>query len=92
MGNRPYHGLQVLEVAAGIAGAYCGKLFADAGADVVMLEPPGGTPLRRWTLSGVPPAGPEPGALCQYLAAGKRSVLEGPAADGPDGSPMTPTW
>jgi crotonobetainyl-CoA:carnitine CoA-transferase CaiB-like acyl-CoA transferase len=87
MGNRPYHGLQVLEVAAGIAGAYCGKLFADAGADVVMLEPPGGTPLRRWTLSGVPPAGPEPGALCQYLAAGKRSVLEGPAADGPDGSP-----
>lgn len=81
--NRPYQGLQVLEIAAGIGGAYCGKLFTDAGADVVMLEPPGGSALRRWTLSGIPPAGPEPGALCQYLAAGKRSVLASGEAAGP---------
>jgi benzylsuccinate CoA-transferase BbsE subunit len=28
-------------------GNYCGKLFADLGADVVLVEPPGGTELRR---------------------------------------------
>jgi crotonobetainyl-CoA:carnitine CoA-transferase CaiB-like acyl-CoA transferase len=77
MATRPYGGLQVLEVAAGIGGGYCGKLFADAGADVVMLEPPGGSALRRWTLSGAPPPGREPGTLFQYLAGGKRSVVSG---------------
>ena len=31
----------------GPLGNYCGKLFADLGADVVLVEPPDGTPLRR---------------------------------------------
>ncbi|GAA0988413.1 CoA transferase [Acrocarpospora macrocephala] len=39
-------GLRVLEV-AGPFGGYCGKLLADLGADVVLVEPPGGTALRR---------------------------------------------
>ncbi len=39
--------LRVLELCGGLAGAYCGKLFADYGAEVIKMEPPGGDPLRR---------------------------------------------
>ena len=31
-------GIKVVELAEGIAGSYCGKLFADLGADVVKVE------------------------------------------------------
>jgi crotonobetainyl-CoA:carnitine CoA-transferase CaiB-like acyl-CoA transferase len=40
-------GLRVIELAQGVAGSYCGKLFADLGADVVKIEPATGDPLRR---------------------------------------------
>ena len=40
------HGIRVLD-ASGPAGAYCSKLFADLGADVVLVEPPAGHALRR---------------------------------------------
>jgi crotonobetainyl-CoA:carnitine CoA-transferase CaiB-like acyl-CoA transferase len=66
----PFHDLRVLELSSGIAAGYCGKLFADAGADVVKVEPPDGDPLRRRRV--LPDAGA--GALFGYLAAGKRSV------------------
>jgi crotonobetainyl-CoA:carnitine CoA-transferase CaiB-like acyl-CoA transferase len=71
----PFAGLRVLEISAGIAGSYCGKMFADAGADVVKVEPADGDPMRRWSASGaeVPPGGS--GALFGYLNAGKRSVV-----------------
>lgn len=39
-------GIRVLELANPYT-AYCGKLFADMGADVVLIEPPGGSVLRR---------------------------------------------
>ncbi|MBG9387394.1 CaiB/BaiF CoA transferase family protein [Caenimonas aquaedulcis] len=39
-------GLRVLDL-SGPMGNYTGKLFADMGADVVLVEPPGGTQLRR---------------------------------------------
>lgn len=39
-------GLRVLD-AAGPAGSYCGKLFADMGADVILVEPIAGHALRR---------------------------------------------
>jgi len=42
----PLAGLRVLEV-AGLLGDYAGKLLADCGADVVLVEPPGGTDRRR---------------------------------------------
>jgi len=38
--------LRVLEL-TGIIGQQCGKLFADMGADVVRIEPPGGAEARR---------------------------------------------
>jgi crotonobetainyl-CoA:carnitine CoA-transferase CaiB-like acyl-CoA transferase len=58
----------VLELSNGIAASYCGKMFVDAGADVVKVESPQGDSLRSWS------AGGPPGALFDYLAAGKRSV------------------
>ncbi len=39
-------GYRVLEL-ANEWGTYCGKLFADLGADVIKVEPPEGDPLRR---------------------------------------------
>jgi crotonobetainyl-CoA:carnitine CoA-transferase CaiB-like acyl-CoA transferase len=70
----PLDGLRVVEISGRIAGAYCGKLLTDAGADVVKLEPPDGDPLRRVTVTG---AALEPGRdspMFSYLNAGKRSV------------------
>jgi crotonobetainyl-CoA:carnitine CoA-transferase CaiB-like acyl-CoA transferase len=40
-------GIRVVELAHE-RGAYAGKLLADMGADVVVVEPPGGSELRRW--------------------------------------------
>ncbi len=37
----------VLELAAGAAGPYAGKLLADLGAQVIKVEPPRGDPMRR---------------------------------------------
>jgi crotonobetainyl-CoA:carnitine CoA-transferase CaiB-like acyl-CoA transferase len=65
----PLAGLRVVELSERVAGAYCGKLLADAGADVVKVEPPGGDPLRRWSASGAALNGDAP--LFHYLAAGK---------------------
>jgi crotonobetainyl-CoA:carnitine CoA-transferase CaiB-like acyl-CoA transferase len=70
----PLDDLRVVEISDRIAGAYCGKLFVDAGADVVKVEPPSGDPLRRFTATGaLPPAGTD-APLFSYLNAGKRSV------------------
>src|SRR5438270_9114259 len=39
-------GLRVVEICDEI-GAYCGKLLADLGAEVIKIEPPGGARQRR---------------------------------------------
>jgi crotonobetainyl-CoA:carnitine CoA-transferase CaiB-like acyl-CoA transferase len=73
MTDAPLHGLRVIDLSTGISGAYATKLFVDAGADVVKVEPPDGDPLRRWSASGA--TGPAVGALFRFLAAGKHSVI-----------------
>jgi crotonobetainyl-CoA:carnitine CoA-transferase CaiB-like acyl-CoA transferase len=70
----PLHDLRVVEISDRIAGAYCGKLLADAGADVVKVEPAAGDPLRRFTATGAAPPVGEDSPLFAYLNAGKRSV------------------
>ena len=42
----PYEQLRVVEIAGGWAGAFAAKQFADHGARVVRVEPPGGSPER----------------------------------------------
>lgn len=68
--------VRVLEVTRTIGGAYTSKLFADAGAEVVKVEPPDGDPLRSWSASWSPAGGDAgDGAFFQFLNAGKRSVV-----------------
>jgi len=74
------HGLRDvrgLDLSTGIAGGYATKLFADADADVVKVEPPDGDPLRRWSASGTD-LGDDDGALFRFLNASKRSVVGAP--------------
>jgi len=66
--------LRVLDLSRSVAGAYCTKLFADYGADVVVLEPPAGHPVRRHGPFVDDRPHPETGALWLYLATNKRSV------------------
>jgi formyl-CoA transferase len=46
--SKPLAGLKVIELGQLIAGPFAGKFFADFGAEVIKIEPPGGDPLRRW--------------------------------------------
>jgi formyl-CoA transferase len=45
----PLSGVKVLELGSLIAGPYAGSLFAQFGAELIKIEPPGaGDPLRKW--------------------------------------------
>ena len=71
------HGLRnvrVVDFSSDIAGPYCSKLLADAGADVVKVETAAGDPLRRWSATGADLRG-EDGALFRFLNTSKRSVV-----------------
>jgi len=64
-------GLRVLEIPGAMTG-YCGKLFADLGAEVILVEPPEGARTRKRDTSSAQDA---PGCLeFSYLNAGKRSI------------------
>ena len=77
----PLNGYTVVDLSVGIAGAYCTKLLADAGATVVKVEPPEGDPLRRWSASGAEIAPGDDGALFSFLACSKHSVVADPDDD-----------
>jgi benzylsuccinate CoA-transferase BbsE subunit len=66
-------GLRVLDL-AGEAAAYTGRVLADLGADVVLVEPPGGAEARRTPPIVTAPDGRVVSAHFAYMAAGKRSV------------------
>jgi len=74
----PLHGCRVVERAASPAGAYAGRLLATLGAEVVMLEPMEGSPLRQ--AAPMLPGEDGGSALFAYLCAGKRS-LQAPLDD-----------
>ncbi|HXX90064.1 MAG TPA: CoA transferase [Acidimicrobiales bacterium] len=74
----PLSGWVVADLSIGIAGGYCTKMLADGGAEVVKVEPPEGDPLRTWSASGAAIPDGDDGALFQFLAASKRSVVVDP--------------
>ncbi len=44
----PLAGIKVLDLSEDIAGSFCARLLADYGADVLKVEPPGGSAMRRF--------------------------------------------
>jgi crotonobetainyl-CoA:carnitine CoA-transferase CaiB-like acyl-CoA transferase len=77
----PLNGYTVVDLSVGIAGAYCTKLLADAGAKIIKVEPPEGDPLRRWSASGAEIQPGDDGALFSFLACSKHSVVADPDSD-----------
>ncbi len=68
-------GLKVLELGGLISAPYCGKLFADFGADVVKIEAPGcGDLARQWGPFPGDRADLEKSGLYFFLNTNKRSV------------------
>jgi crotonobetainyl-CoA:carnitine CoA-transferase CaiB-like acyl-CoA transferase len=65
--------LRVIDLSIEIAGSYTSKLLADAGADVVKIEPQSGDPLRNWCPPGQDSRGSS--ALFEFLNASKRSLM-----------------
>ena len=47
MAVRALDDLRVLDISESAAGAWCSRLLADFGAEVLMVEGPAGHPLRR---------------------------------------------
>ncbi|MFI1464885.1 CaiB/BaiF CoA-transferase family protein [Nocardia carnea] len=78
-GNGVLAGYTVVTLAGGIAGFYCTKLLADAGARIVFAEPAQGVTLRRRTSSDAMPEPGVDGALFQFLAGGGHSVVVDPS-------------
>jgi crotonobetainyl-CoA:carnitine CoA-transferase CaiB-like acyl-CoA transferase len=77
----PLNGYVVVELSTGIAGAYCTKLLADGGAQVIKVEPPQGDPLRQWSASGAHIHPGDDGALFKFLGCSKHSVAADPQID-----------
>ena len=70
----PLSGLRVLEIGRTAATAFCGKLLAEMGLDVVIVEPNEGHKLRTAAPSARLKTGETVSALWLYLAGGKRSI------------------
>ncbi len=73
-------GVTVVDFTQLLPGPYATQLLADAGADVVKVEPPGGDPARHLPVT----EGGEPGALFDLVNRGKESVVLDLKAEGVD--------
>ena len=70
----PLSGLRVLEMGSHTTTPYIGKLFVDAGAEVLKVESHHGDPFRKWSASKTSISEGEDAAWWRFLNAGKRSV------------------
>lgn len=67
--------VRIVELAEGVAGEYCAKLLSDFGAEVIKIEPPGGSAVRAFPPFGIQGPGTNNSALFTYLNTNKRSVV-----------------
>ncbi len=74
MAEKALEGIKVLDLARNIAGSYCGKLFADFGAEVIKVEPPEGNPLRKMCPFKGDEKDPEKSGTFFYLNTNKKSI------------------
>ncbi|MBI3325618.1 MAG: CoA transferase [Nitrospinae bacterium] len=70
----PLVGIQVLELAQEVSGPFCGKIFAELGAEVLKVEPPTGDAARRCGPFAHDDPHPEQSLLFLYLNTAKRSA------------------
>ncbi len=68
---RPLAGIRVIDLTVD-RGELCGRLLSDLGAEVIMVEPPEGSPSRR--LPPLDPLTPEHSLFFTMRSCGKRSV------------------
>jgi crotonobetainyl-CoA:carnitine CoA-transferase CaiB-like acyl-CoA transferase len=68
-------GIDVVELAEGVAGSYCAKLFADLGAHVCKVEQPVGDELRHRSSSAADADGLYRGGAFVHLNTNKHSVV-----------------
>lgn len=61
-------GLKVLDLCAGVAGQFAGRVLGEHGASVLLVEPPGGTPTRH-------PRASDDKYLFRHLNSGKQSIV-----------------
>ena len=67
-------GTKVVELGQMVSAPFCAKLFADYGADVIKVEPPGGDVVRGWGPFPGDTPHPEKSGLFFYLNTNKRGV------------------
>jgi formyl-CoA transferase len=72
--NRPLDDVRVVDLSRALAGPYATMMMADAGADVVKVEPPGGDDSRSW-LPFVDRNGHRESAYYMSANRNKRSVV-----------------
>jgi crotonobetainyl-CoA:carnitine CoA-transferase CaiB-like acyl-CoA transferase len=74
----PLSELRVVEIGAGDALGYCGKLFADFGAEVIKIEPPGGDAARHIAPLVDAGGGRRESGYFAWLNTNKRSIIADP--------------
>ena len=72
---KAYEGLRVIDLSDRLSGAWAARLFADFGAEVTLVEPPEGHPLRHEPPFLDGSAGSERSLLHAYANWNKRSVV-----------------
>ena len=84
MSDSALQGIRAIELGQGVSAAFCAKLLADYGADVVKVEQPGsGDVTRRWGPFPGDEPDPEKSGLFFFLNTNKRGVALDPGS--PDG-------
>lgn len=73
-GGGALQGVRVIELGQGVSAPFCAQLFADYGAEVIKVEPPGGDVARCWGPFPGDVPHPEKSGLYYVLNSDKRGI------------------